>query len=136
VFPDHEATSELCPEPLLLSSLIDTHSGNAAGSGAILEIMRGLMESPRTDAERAGERLAVFGWQVDGPDHTLRWVYRIVGRDTGDEHARFILAVPWAPSDLPCRLLGLQLQITLNGVENATSGELDAYLELAQSARC
>ena len=84
--------------------------------------MRGLMDSPRTDAERAGERLAVFGWQVDGPDHTLRWVYRIVGEDTGEEHARFILAVPWAPSDLPCRLLGLQLQITLNGVENASSG--------------
>ena len=132
---DHEGTSELCPGPLLLSSLIDVHSGSPAGSGAILEIMRGLMESPRTDAERAGEQLAVFGWQVDGPDHTLRWVYRIVGRDTGEEHARFILAVPWAPSDLPCRLLGLQLQITLNGVENASSGELDAYLELAQAAR-
>ena len=67
--------------------------------------------------------------------NTLRWIYRVVGRDTGDEHARFILAVPWAPSDLPCRLLGLQLQITLNGVENASSGELDAYLELAQATR-
>ena len=100
VFSDHEGTSELCPEPLLLSSLIDVHSGSPAGSGAILEIMRGLMESPRTDAERAGEQLAVFGWQVEGPDHTLRWIYRIVGRDTGEEHARFILAVPWAPSDL------------------------------------
>ena len=135
VFSDHEGTSELCPEPLLLSSLIDVHSGSPAGSGAVLEIMRGLMESPRTDAERAGEQLAVFGWQVEGPDHTLRWIYRIVGRDTGEEHARFILAVPWAPSDLPCRLLGLQLQITLNGVENASSGELDAYLELAQATR-
>jgi hypothetical protein len=135
VSPEHEGTSELCPEPLLLSSLIDVHSGNSAGNGAILEIMRGLMESPRTDAERAGEQLAVFGWQVDGPDHTLRWVYRVVGRNTGEEHARFILAVPWAPSDLPCRLLGLQLQITLNGVENASSGELDAYIELSQAAR-
>jgi hypothetical protein len=135
VSPEYEGTSELCPEPLLLSSLIDVHSGNTAGNGAILEIMRGLMESPRTDAERAGEQLAVFGWQVDGPDHTLRWVYRVVGRDTGEEHARFILAVPWAPSDLPCRLLGLQLQITLNGVENASSGELDAYIELSQAAR-
>ena len=135
VSPEHEGTSELCPEPLLLSSLIDVHSGNPAGNGAILEIMRGLIESPRTDAERAGEQLAVFGWQVDGPDHTLRWVYRVVGRNTGEEHARFILAVPWAPSDLPCRLLGLQLQITLNGVENASSGELDAYIELSQAAR-
>jgi len=62
-------------------------------------------------------------------------VYRVVGRDTGEEYARFILAVPWAPSDLPCRLLGLQLQITLNGVENASSGELDAYIELSQAAR-
>ena len=135
VSPEHDGMSELCPEPLLLPALIDVHSGNAPGDGAILEIMRGLMDSPRTDAQRAGERLTVFGWQVDGPDHTLRWVYRIVGEDTGDEHARFILAVPWAPSDLPCRLLGLQLQITLNGVENASSEELDAYLELAQSAR-
>ena len=135
VFSDHEGTSELCPGPLLLSSLIDVHSGSPAGSGAILEIMRGLTESPRTDAERAGEQLAVFGWQVDGPDHTLRWVYRIVGRDTGEEHARFILAVPWAPSDLSCRLCGKPLAVTLNGVENASSGELDAYLELAQAAR-
>lgn len=132
---DHEGTSELCPGPLLLSSLIDVHSGSPAGSGAILEIMRGLMESPRTDAERAGEQLAVFGWQVDGLDHTLRWVYRIVGRNTGEEHARFIVAVPWAPSDLPCRLLGLQLQITLNGVDETPPEELDAYMELAAVAR-
>ena len=40
-----------------------------------------------------------------------------------------------APGDLPCRLLGLQLQITLNGVECVEPGELDAYLELAQAAR-
>jgi hypothetical protein len=133
--PDPDALRELCPEPLLLPALIDVHSGNAAGDGAILSIVRGLMDSPRTDAERAGERLAVFGWQVDGPEGTLRWLYRVVGEETGREHATFTLVVPWAPSDLPCRLLGLQLQITLNGVEHATTEELDAYLELAQDAR-
>ena len=90
VSPEHDGMSELCPEPLLLPALIDVHCGNAPGDGAILEIMRGLMTSPRTDAERAGERLVVFGWQVDGYDHTLRWVYRIVGEETGDEHARFV----------------------------------------------
>jgi len=43
--------------------------------------------------------------------------------------------VPGATSDLPCRVLGLQLQITLNGVDATTPEELDAYVELAESAR-
>ena len=127
--------SELCPEPLLLPALIDVHCGNAPGDGAILEIMRGLMTSPRTDAERAGERLVVFGWQVDGYDHVLRWVYRIVGEETGDEHARV----------RPGRAVGAQRPAVpaarsaaadhAERWENASSEELDAYLELAQAAR-
>jgi hypothetical protein len=126
---------ELCSEPLLLPSLIEAHKGNSAGDGAIFEIVRGLMDSPRTDAERAGERLKVFGWQVDGPDNTMRWVYRVIGEGSGTEYVEFTLAVPAAPSDLPCRLLGLQLQITLNGIEEAPPEELDAYLELAAVSR-
>jgi hypothetical protein len=115
--------------------LIEQHRGNHAGDGTILQIMRGLLGSPRTDAERAGERLRVFGWQLDGPDTTMRWVYRIVGEQTGLEHVRFTLAVPHAASDVPCRLLGLQLQMTLNGVDETPPEELDAYMELAAEAR-
>ena len=36
---------------------------------------------------------------------------------------------------MPCRVLGLQLQITLNGIEHTSPDELDAYMELAESAR-
>jgi hypothetical protein len=132
----HDADAhELCGEPLLLPALIEAHKGNAAGDGAILEIVRGLMDSPRTDAQRVGERLSVFGWQVDGPGNTMRWVYRVVGEETGTEYTEFTLAVPAALSDLPCRLLGLQLQITLNGIEEAPPEELDAYLELSAASR-
>ena len=33
------------------------------------------------------------------------------------------------------RVLGLQLQITLNGIERTKPDELDAYMELAKAAR-
>ncbi|HEY7942413.1 MAG TPA: hypothetical protein VID25_10730 [Candidatus Limnocylindrales bacterium] len=97
--------------------------------------MRGLLESPRTDSERAGERLQVYGWQVEGADCTTRWIYRIVGEDSGREHAHFTLTVPDTTAELPCRLLGLQLQIALNGLDATSQDELDCYLELAAEAR-
>ena len=133
--PDADSPNELAHEPLLLPVLIDRHRGNRAGDGAIVEILRALMRSPRTDAERAGERLRVFGWQLDGPEATMRWVYRVVGEETGIEHLEFTLSVPRAMSDLPCRVLGLQLQITLNGVAATPPEELDAYMELAAAAQ-
>jgi hypothetical protein len=119
---------------LLLATLVQSHCGNAAGDGAIADIVRSLMDSPVTDAERAGERLQVFGWQVDGPGDTLRWVYRVVGGDSGREHLEFTLAVPGTISDLPCRVFGLQLQITLNGIGETSPEELDCYLELVEAA--
>jgi len=122
-------------EPLLLPALIKAHRGNSAGDGSITGIIRALMDSPVTDAERAGERLRVFGWQVDGPAGTMRWVYRVVGEETGDDLVQFTLSVPGTVSDLPCRVLGLQLQITLNGIENTEPDELDCYMELAEAAR-
>jgi hypothetical protein len=123
-------------EPLLLPALIEAHRGNSAGDGTITAIIRGLMSSPVTDAERAGERLRVFGWQLpDDADGTLRWCYRVVGEESGDDLVQFTLAVPGGVSDLPCRVLGLQLQITLNGVDHTDPGELDAYMELAEAAR-
>lgn len=119
---------------LLLATLVQSHCGNAAGDGSIADIVRSLIDSPVTDAERAGERLQVFGWQVDGPADTLRWVYRVVGTATGREHLEFTLAVPSTFSDLPCRVFGLQLQITLNGIEETSAEELDCYLELVEAA--
>ena len=77
----------------------------------------------------------MFGWQVEGADCTIRWIYRVVGEDTGAEHAQFTLTVPDSTAELPCRLLGLQLQITLNGVEVTSQEELDCYLELAVASR-
>lgn len=122
-------------EPLLLPALIKAHRGNSAGDGTITGIIRGLMDSPITDAERAGERLRVFGWQVDGLPGSMRWVYRVVGEETGADLVQFTLSVPGTVSDLPCRVLGLQLQITLNGIENTRPEELDCYMELAEAAR-
>ena len=59
----------------------------------------------------------------------------MVGEETGRRLVEFTLAVPGGVSDLPCRVLGLQLQITLNGVEHTGAEELDAYVELAEAAR-
>ena len=123
------------PEPLLLPELISQYRGSPASHGPISGIMKGLLDSDRTDAERAGERLLVFGWQGDPRPEALAWVYRVVGEDSGLEYASFTLTVPGAPADLPCRVLGLQLQITLNGIENTLPEELDCYMELAAASR-
>ena len=131
--PDNE--SVFAPEPLLLPALIEAHKGSSAGDGTITSIIRGLMSSPMTDAQRAGERLRVFGWELPGEDDVLRWCYRVVGEETGRDLVQFTLAVPGGVNDLPCRVLGLQLQITLNGIDQTDPQELDAYLELAEAAR-
>jgi hypothetical protein len=134
VSPDahHHDTSE---EPLLLPALIAQYRGGVDKGGGIAEIVRSLLDSPRTDAERAGERLRVFGFEREGRPGALTWDYRVIGEETGREHVAFTLTVPDAPSDLPCRVLGLQLQITLNGIERTPPEELDCYLELAEFAR-
>ena len=79
--PDNESLH--AHEPLLLPALIEAHKGNSAGDGTITRIIRGLMSSPMTDAQRAGERLRVFGWELPGEDDVLRWCYRVVGEETG-----------------------------------------------------
>jgi hypothetical protein len=131
--PDNEPNAT--HEPLLLPALIAANRGNAAGDGTVTRIIRGLIDSPVTDSERAGERLLVFGWQSDSSDGKLRWAYRVVGEDTGRDLVQFTLAVPGGIDDLPCRVLGLQLQITLNGIDQTSSDELDAYMALAEFAR-
>ena len=109
--------------------------GNTAGDGTVTRIIRGLVDSPVTDSERAGERLVVFGWQSASSDGKLRWTYRVVGEETGRDLVQFTLAVPGGIDDLPCRVLGLQLQITLNGIEHTPPEEVDAYMDLAELAR-
>src|SRR5262245_20176286 len=130
--PDHD--SPAAHEPLLLPSLIQESRNNAAGDGSITRIMRGLMSSPTTDAERAGERLRAYGWELTGDGRSRRWNYRVVGEQSGRTLVQFTLSVPGSTSELPCRVLGLQLQITLNGLEATPPDELDAYLELAGMA--
>jgi len=133
--PDNEPNAT--HEPLLLPALIAANRGNSAGDGTVTRIIRGLIESPVTDSERAGERLLVFGWQSDTErqDGKLRWSYRVVGEDTGRDLVEFTLAIPGGADDLPCRVLGLQLQITLNGIARTSPDELDAYMALADFAR-
>ena len=84
-------------EPLLLPALIEAHRGNAAGDGTVTRIIRGLIDSPVTDAERAGERLLVFGWQVASRDGKLRWTYRVVGRTAVATSS----SSPWPCPDVP-----------------------------------
>ena len=129
----HERALPRAAAPLIADRRPQRESGGQRRGPGDHARADGVRPAPTPSVRASSSRCSAGRWK--GPDHTLRWIYRVVGRDTGEEHARFILAVPWAPSDLPCRLLGLQLQITLNGVENASSGELDAYLELAQAAR-
>lgn len=131
--PDNEPNAT--HEPLLLPALIAANRGNTAGDGTVTRIIRGLVDSPVTDSERAGERLLVFGWQSESNDSKLRWTYRVVGEETGRDLVQFTLAVPGGIDDLPCRVLGLQLQITLNGIEHTPSDEVDAYMDLAELAR-
>ena len=118
---------------LLLNTLIE--DSVASGDGAITSVVRALLHSPVTDAERAGERLAVFGWPApgDGGD-SVSWRYRIVGVDSGDVHMSFALFLPAGP-DILLSVFGLQLQIALNGVEATPDSELECFQELMQAAR-
>src|SRR5947199_220894 len=81
----------------------------------------------------SGGRLLVFGWQFASRAGKLAWTYRVVREDSGRDLVEFTLAVPGCSSELACCVLGLQLQITLNGIERTKPDELDAYLELAEA---
>ena len=127
--PDHDQTP--LGEPLLLAELVSECAAGDVGGGAVARIVKGLLDAPVCDADRAGERLRVFGWQGEERPGALVWEYLVVG----DEYVRFTLVVRGAASDLPLSLLGLQLQIVLNGVHQATPEELACYRELAEACR-
>jgi hypothetical protein len=133
--PDHDHDPAPCGEPLLLAELVSECAAGDVGGGAVTRIVQGLLDAPVSDADRAGERLRVFGWQGEPRQGAITWDYVVVGRDSGDEYVRFTLVVRGAVSDLPLSLLGLQLQIVLNGVRSASSEELDCYRELAAACR-
>ncbi len=131
--PDHDPAP--LGAPLLLAELISECACGDVGGGAVARIVQGLLEAPVCDADRAGERLRVFGWQGEPRPGAITWEYLVVGQESGDEYVRFTLVVRGAASDLPLSLLGLQLQIVLNGVRTATPEELDCYRELADACR-
>jgi hypothetical protein len=96
---------------LLLSSLIEDAS--ASDDATVSRVVRTLLRSPVTDAERVGERLCVYGWDCSRPgDQAIAWRYRVVGADSGTEYVSFGLTMPTGP-DLLLSVFGLQLQIAL-----------------------
>jgi hypothetical protein len=131
--PEHEPTP--LGEPLLLAALVTECAAGDVSGGAVARIVQGLLDAPVSDADRAGERLRVFGWQGERRSEALVWDYLVLGDESGEEYVRFTLVVRGASSDLPLSLLGLQLQIVLNCVRNASSEELDCYRELAEACR-
>src|SRR3954447_8360972 len=111
--PLHRIHDDASTPTLLLSDLIRDAVDTGWQEGSVTGIMRRLLESDVTDAERAGERLLVFGWDRERRAGTLVWEYRVVGEESGWEHVRFSLAVHGDGGDGPLAVLGLQLQIAL-----------------------
>ena len=50
---------------LLVSQLVADAVEGSTSDGAVSRIVNVLLESSRTDSERAGERLRVFGWEQE-----------------------------------------------------------------------
>ncbi|HEY2788503.1 MAG TPA: hypothetical protein VGI72_03555, partial [Gaiellales bacterium] len=85
-----------------------------------------------TDAERAGERLCVFGSPAGGTLASRR--FRVVGEGSGREYLTFTLALEDGPEAL-LEAFGLQLQIALNGLDETSCEELGCFRELLTAAR-
>jgi hypothetical protein len=119
---------------LLVESLVAESVAGVGADPSVSRIVNTLLLSPTTDAERAGERLRVFGWERDRTGGTIVWTYRVVGEHTGLGHLEFALAVD-GQDDVMLSVFGLQLQIALNGIERTPAEELDCFLELIALAR-
>ncbi len=119
---------------LLVSQLVADAVEGSTSDGAVSRIVNVLLESSRTDSERAGERLRVFGWEQERIDFTTVWNYRVIGEESGDEYVDFSLSIDDGP-DLLLSVFGLQLQIALNGIEGTSADELDCFLELMAMAK-
>jgi hypothetical protein len=119
---------------LLVEVLVAESLGSPEPDGSVGSIVRTLLHSPVTDAQRAGERLLVFGWERAPRVRGVCWTYRVVGEDSGFEYLRFALSLRDGPDAL-MSMFGLQLQIALNGIDAASAGELECFLELMELAR-
>jgi len=115
---------------LMLPRLIERAA--TAVDGSLTGVMRTLISAPATDAERAGERLCVFGAPLRRTLAARR--FRVVGEASGREYLRFTLALEDGPESL-LEAFGLQLQIALNGVDASSSEELGCFRELLAHAR-
>ena len=114
----------------MLPQLIERAATTADGS--LSGVMRTLIAAPDTDAERAGERLCVFGAPLPAALAARR--YRVIGERSGREYLRFTLALEDGPPSL-LEAFGLQLQIALNGLDASPSEELGCFRELLAAAR-
>ncbi len=119
---------------LLVETLVAESVGNPEPDGSVGTIVRRLLHSPVTDADRAGEKLLVFGWQRAPRVVGASWTYRVVGESSGREYTRFALSLREG-RDVLMSMFGLQLQIVLNGVDRATPQELECFLELMKLSR-
>jgi hypothetical protein len=115
---------------LMLPRLIELAA--TAADGSLTSVVRTLVAAPATDAERAGERLCVFGSPAGGRLASRR--FRVVGSDSGREYLAFTLALEDGPESL-LEAFGLQLQIALNGMEQTSCEELGCFRELLAAAR-
>jgi hypothetical protein len=115
---------------LMLPQLIERAA--TAADGSLSGVMRTLIAAPDTDAERAGERLCVFGAPLAAALAARR--YRVIGERSGREYLRFTLALEDGPESL-LEAFGLQLQIALNGLDASSSEELGCFRELLAAAR-
>ena len=100
--------------------------------GTLSGVVRTLIADPATDAERAGERLCVFGSPAGGTLASRR--FRVVGEGSGREYLTFTLALEDGPEAL-LEAFGLQLQIALNGLDETSCEELGCFRELLTAAR-
>jgi hypothetical protein len=115
---------------LMLPRLIELAA--TAVDGSLTSVVRTLIAAPATDAERAGERLCVFGAPAGGRLASRR--FRVVGDESGREYLAFTLALEDGPESL-LEAFGLQLQIALNGMEQTSCEELGCFRELLAAAR-
>jgi hypothetical protein len=115
---------------LMLPRLIELAA--TAADGSLTSVVRTLIAAPATEAERAGERLCVFGAPGGGRLASRR--FRVVGDDSGCEYLAFTLALEDGPESL-LEAFGLQLQIALNGMEQTSCEELGCFRELLATAR-
>jgi len=126
-----QARDHLTPQ-LLVTSLVSRALCDGRGDAAG-RVVNALLDDGQTDAERAGERLLVFGWERPLVGCT-GWRYRVVGERTGVEYLNFTLSMPTGPTIL-LSMFGLQLQIALNGLERTSRHELACFLELLDETR-